>query len=80
MQFDVELIELHISEQITNGFGAHFGDEFVAVVINHRLVFLFAQEVPSFKRGVTGVDNDVFFVINDAFELAEVQLQQSADT
>ena len=86
-----ELVEVDPDEEVVDGFGADFGDEFVRVgVLQHLVVFgqavedvevfLFGEEVHVLDVfGDAGLDDDVAFVVNDRVELLRRQAEQVAD-
>ena len=78
-EFFDDLDEVQGLEQFTDGFGAHTGAEAFAVLFFGFAVFLFGEQLGFFQRGAAGVDDDIIFVINHAFQLAGGHVEHEAD-
>ena len=47
-------LQIHGLEQLADGFGAHFGDEIVAVLLGCLMILLIGQRLAALKRGHAG--------------------------
>jgi hypothetical protein len=60
--------EIHLGEDVADAFGAHLGDEGLAVLVEHFVVFFLGEGLAFAEGGVTGVDHDVLLVVQHAFQ------------
>jgi hypothetical protein len=75
----VELVEVDLSEKFFHRFRAHAGDEVLAVLLLRLTVFDFVQQLRFLQWRLTGVDNDVILVVNNALELPRAHIEHKSD-
>lgn len=72
--------QIERGEHIAERFRAHFRDERVIAVFGLRLrVFVFGKQLLRFERRFARIDDQIFFIINDGFELARRHVEQKPE-
>ena len=67
--------------RIVYGLGAHLGHErFRAVRVTGLAEFHFGEQLVFFQRRVTGINHEIIFVVDDAFEITGGHVQHQTDT
>ena len=80
-QIGRELLQVERLEHLTDGLGADHGGERIRPQIVLRFeVFLLAEELALLKRRQTGLEHDIVFEIEDAFEVLQRHVEQQSDT
>ena len=80
LQFLHDFRQVQGSEHVAERLRAHFRDEGVFSVFLLRLrVFVFGKQLLRFERRLSGIDDQVLFIIDDGFELARRHVEQQPE-
>ena len=75
----VEFVELNLTQEPFHRFRAHAGNEIFAVLFLRFAIFDLVQKLRFLQRRLARINDDVVFVINDAFKLARAHVEHQAD-
>ena len=80
-QLVAELFDVHAAQQLLDRFGAHLGDEHIAVLAAQLAILLFGEQLFLVEdvRQVARVDRHVRLEVEDALEVAQGDVEQVAD-
>ena len=73
-------VDFDALQELFDGFGAHLGPKLSRKLLLQLPVALLSQQLSLFERGFAGIDHHVFLKVQDAFEIAERNVQQVADS
>ena len=78
-QIVAQLIQIHLLEQLLDGFGAHAGFKAVAAVtLHHFRVLVFGEKLALFQAAVLGIGDNVLGKVQHFFQTPGRQVQDLA--
>ncbi len=72
-------MKINALKQLANGFGTHHGNEIIPHFIPNLVIFIHFDQFIFFIGGITRVNHDEGFIIEDAFQILHGHIQQSAN-
>ena len=73
-------IEQVRGEEFANGFCAHHGGEFAAVLGNHFAIFIVCQDLLEFKICGTWIGHNIILEVDDLFDVASSHTKQRSES
>ncbi len=78
-QFLGHLSDVHPLEDGSNGLGPNLGLETIPVLFLELPIALLRQELLRLERSVPGIDDDIFFEVQDPLQVPEGHVEEIAD-
>src|SRR6185436_2711426 len=78
-ELDGEPVDVHALEELLDRLGAHLRLEAVLVLLTRLAVRLFVEQLVLLQLGLARIDHDVRLEVEDAFEIAQRDVEQVAD-
>ena len=75
LELFVELVEIDLDEKFPDSFRAHTGNEIFAILLLRLAVFDFIEKLCFLQRRLSGIDDDVILVIDNALKLARAHIE-----
>ena len=79
-QLLLELLEIHVAQELANRFGAHAGFEAIAVLVARFAILLLGEHFALGEVGVAGIDHDIGSKIDHLLELSRRHIEEDADS